>query len=77
MGAENRTQKRTVMYYILRRSQKDGGHLTGREEGRETKVVGTGIGARQEAMRGRTAGVMTNTVGSPARMGRETTPPLM
>ena len=27
-------------------------------------------------MRGRTAGVMTN-VGSPARMGRETSPPLM
>ena len=40
-------------------------------------MVGTGIGARQEAMRGRTAGVMTNTVGSPARMGRETIPPLM
>ena len=43
-------------------------------EGRETEVVERGKGARQEVTRGRTAGVMTS-VGSPVRMGKETSPP--
>ena len=75
MGAGNRTLSKIVSSYTLKRDQRVGGLRKGRDvEEIETRVAEKEKEAKQEAMIGRTAGVMTG-VGSPARMGKETSPP--